>query len=147
MRIVPGVCAILMLTTAQAHAQAAPVPLPSGVPAKVEEVKANWAYLGQSAGLIYVEQAGQTVKGKRIAWDAVILAEPIAINERLILGYYYLRQYDCAGRRERLLYWARLADTDVRWNQTRPSPWTSKDEFMADIHTRRFETICGPEAP
>jgi hypothetical protein len=119
---------------------------PTSLPATAAQVKEGWTFLGPSMGLAYIQPAAQQTKTTKVAWDAVILDPPLAIGGKQILGSFYLREYDCAGERERVLYWARLGDSDVRWNQTRPSAWTMAYDLTGDVHMKRYETVCPPPA-
>ena len=114
--------------------------LPSALPASPAEVRAGWRSHGEGFGrTVYSRDYAPPSHAGRLVWTASLYPEQASAG---FVGSYDLAEYDCAGRRLRVLLSANASEAGLTgWSTTEPRDWLSRDAVRGNYATL-FDAFC-----
>lgn len=114
--------------------------LPAALPAKPAEVRAGWRPHGEAWGRhSYSQDYAPPSAAGRLVWVANLY--PVNPTAGFV-GSYDLAEYDCRGRRLRVVLVADANEAGLtRWSTTEPRDWLARDDVRGTYATL-YDAFC-----
>ncbi|MFA4893991.1 hypothetical protein [Brevundimonas sp.] len=114
--------------------------LPAALPATPAEVRASWRTHGEDFGrTAYSQDYAPASDTGRLVWVASLYPARASAG---FIGSYDLSEYDCAGRRLRVLLSASASEAGLTgWSTAEPRDWWERDKVRGFL-AKLFDAFC-----